>query len=385
MTDYEEQLKNYLKNLPSPNIAIIGLTGVGKSSLINGIFGTNMATTGSALPTTTKYYPYPLKLDEKERLFKKTLLNVYDSPGYEPGLGDDFMKETFNFLEDKSRLGKEEQIHIVWYIISASAARLTQADKDIIDKINENNIPAIIVLSKCDIAKQEQKDEIKNAIAAAKFSKVYEIVEVIADPLTLPNGEKICKPSGMKELVNLTTDKLPDKIFKDAFIAAQTVDLKPKKELAWQYISEASWTCFAVGALPIPLTAPTSAVAALGYMYNRIIIVYGHTNLKLLQAISGITLGGMFMLFVDGVIDLFSSMLGISILTGGAAATFTAISGMAFTNTCERLAIGELTDTVNDIQPKLREIFKEEFEKLSTIRISTRNDLDKVGRDFIDN
>ena len=150
--------------------------------------------------------------------------------------------------------------------------------------------------------------------------------------------------------------------------------------------NEASIACFGAGAVPIPLSSPTTAIAALGYMYSRIIAIYGHTNLSLLQAISGITLGGVVALVVGGALDLFSwSLPGISILTGGAAAAFTVVSGMAFTNSCERLAISQITGTETEIKQKLREIFQEEFRKYSSIRISTPNDLDKVGRDFINN
>ncbi|MEM1169800.1 MAG: GTPase [Cyanobacteria bacterium P01_H01_bin.35] len=381
MIEQENELKKILDNLSAPNIAVIGLTGVGKSSLINAIFGSNIATTGAGRAITnqyTKYSPNAFDIDLP--------VNLYDSPGYEPGYEQEaFVKNTIDFLKEKNRQGKEEQIHLIWYLISASAARLTQVDINILGEINHNHIPAIIVLSKCDIAQPIQKDQLKKAIETTGFSKVYKIVEVAADPLTLPNGMQICEPFGMKELVDLTTDKLPDKIFKDAFIAAQIVDIESKRKLAWKYIRESSFACFGVGATPIPLTTPAATIGALSYMYNRIIAVYGHTNLSLLQAILGITLGGVVTLVVSGAIDLFSwTIPGISILTGGSAALFTAASGIAFTKTCERLAIEKLTGTETEIKQKIREVFQEEFKKLSTIRISTPNDLDKVGRDFVE-
>ncbi|MDY7006625.1 MAG: GTPase [Cyanobacteriota bacterium] len=382
MIEQENEVKKVLDNLSSPNIAVIGLTGVGKSSLINKIFGNNIATTGAGRAVTdkyTKYSPNAFDIDLP--------VNLYDSPGYEPGNEQEyFVKKTINFLKETNRKGQEEQIHVIWYLISASSARLTQADIDILEEINHNYIPAIIVLSKCDIAQQSQKEEVKKAIEETNFSKVYKTVEVAADPLTLPNGKYICEPFGMKELVNLTAELLP-KIYSDAVIIAQIVDIESKRELAWKYIREASIACFGVAtAVSIPLSSLTSAIAALGYMYNRIIAIYGHTNLSLLEAISGISLEGLVALVVGGAIDLFSwSMPGISILKGGAAAAFTAVSGMAFTNTCERLAISQVTGTETEIKQKIREIFQEEFKKLSTIRITTPNDLDKVGRNFIDN
>jgi len=380
MIKQENEIKKVLDNLSAPNIAVIGLTGVGKSSLINAIFGSNIATTGAGRAITVQYTKYSPKTFDID-----LPVNLYDSPGYEPGLQQEyFVKNTIDFLREKNRQGKKEQIHLIWYLISAPGARLTQVDINILEKINHNHIPAIIVLSKCDIAQLSVKEQLKKAIEKTGFSKVYKIVEVAANPLTLPNREYICEPFGMKELVNLTAELLP-KIYSDAFIVAQIADIESKKELAWKYVREASIACFGVGSTPIPLSASASAIVALGYIYNRIIAIYGHSNLSLLKAISGINLQSVAALVVSGAIDIFSwTMPGISILQGGAAAAFTAISGMAFTNTCERLAISEVTGTETEIKQKLREIFQEEFKKLSTIRISTPNDLDKVGRDFID-
>jgi predicted GTPase len=392
----QEQLQNYLENLPSPNIAIIGLTGVGKSSLINGTFGIEIAGAGAGLPKTKEYKKYPLELDEKNQLFQKQILYLYDSPGYEPGCEqEDFVEKTIDFLKEKNQPGKEEPIHIVWYLISASAARLTQADINIINEINKNGIPAIIVLSKCDIAKREQISQTKKAIEEAGFSeKVYEIVPVAADPIilpdgktipvTLPDGNTIYPPFGMKELVNVTTEELPDKIYLDAFIAAQTVDLKSKRKLAWKYIKEAAIGCFGVGSVPVPLTVPGGIIVALVYMYNTIIVVYGHTNLSLLDLISSITVGGVFTLVMDLAVDLFG--LGnpaLSSLTAGAAAIFVLTFGIALTNTCERLAKEKLTSRGSEISPKLKEIFREEFKKSSRIQVSKLQDIDRVETDFI--
>ena len=189
----------------------------------------------------------------------------------------------------------------------------------------------------------------------------------------------------MKELANFTAELLP-KTYSDAFIVAQIADIESKKELAWKYIRESSFACFGIGSTPIPLTAPSAAIGALGYIYRQIIVLYGHSNKSLLLAISGITLGGFLTLVADGVWDLFSSIFpGLSILTGGSAATFTAVSGMAFTKTCERLAIEQLTGSETEIKQQLRKIFQEEFRKYLNIRIFTPNDLDKVERNFIGN
>ena len=139
---------------------MIGLTGVGKSSLINKIFGNNIAITGAGKAVTTEYTKY------SPNAFDIDLpVSLYDSPGYEPGSEQEyFVKKTIDFLKEKNRQGEAEQIHLIWYLISASASRLTQADIHIIEEINNNYIPVIIVLSKCDIAQVHEKEGVKKVI-----------------------------------------------------------------------------------------------------------------------------------------------------------------------------------------------------------------------------
>lgn len=396
MTNQTEQIREFLDKLSAPNIAIIGLVGVGKSSLINAVFGEGTAPVGAGRSVTREYTKYSPQVSTADSTLKLPV-NLYDSPGYEAGKEEAvFVRQTFNFLKEKSRQGKEEQIHLVWYVISAPGARLTQFDIDILEEINKQNIPVIIVLSQCDRASLNEKSKLKEVIRKTNFSKVYETIEVAASPLMLPdrddpNKEKpICDPFGINEIFNLTEGLLPE-IYSDALIIAQVVDIEAKKEVAWKYVQDATLGCFGVGATPIPLSAPGAVIVSLGYMYNRILVVYGHTKYRLLLGISGITLGGFITLVVDGALDLFSLVFpGISILTGSTAAVFTLLSGMAFIRTCERLAINEIYGSDDEIKEQLRKIFREEFRKVSSVTMEVSRDnykeeIQKVKNRFINN
>ncbi|MDE5108374.1 MAG: hypothetical protein O4808_15400, partial [Trichodesmium sp. St17_bin3_1_1] len=70
-------------------------------------------------------------------------------------------------------------------------------------------------------------------------------------------------------------------------------------------------------------------------------------------------------------------------LAATTAALFVLVFGIAFTNTCERLAKEKLTSRGSEISPKLKEIFREEFKKSSRIEIYKSQDIDRVGKDFI--
>ena len=50
-----EEFEKYKKSVQKPNILLAGGTGVGKSSLINKIFGKELAKTGMGKPITDSY------------------------------------------------------------------------------------------------------------------------------------------------------------------------------------------------------------------------------------------------------------------------------------------------------------------------------------------
>ena len=389
MIDQTED-RTFLDELSAPNIAVIGLIGVGKSSLINAVFGEETAPVGAGRSITTEYTKYSPQIYTGDSTLKLPVI-LYDSPGYEAGKEESvFVRKTFNFLEEKSRQGKQEQIHLVWYIVSAPGARLKQFDIDIIEEINQKNIPVIIVLSQCDRASPEERSELKRVIEETNFSKVYETVEVAASPLILPGDERrICEPFGINEIIHLTKELLPE-IYSEAFIVAQVVDIKAKRKVAWKCVENATVGCLSIGMAPIPLSAPVTGIGALSYMYRQIMVIYGYKHDLLVGISGGLTTGGIITLTLDAGLDLFSWVFpGISILTGTTVAIFTFLSGLAFIRTCERLAINKVRGSNDEIKRQLRKVFQAEFSKISSEKIefsleNYRDELKRVKERFID-
>lgn len=82
-------IKNQIKGLTHLNIAVIGRSGVGKSTLINSVFRDNLAETGVGTPVTQDFK----KIGKED-----SPLSIWDTPGFE--LGSDKQKDIMMQLLD---------------------------------------------------------------------------------------------------------------------------------------------------------------------------------------------------------------------------------------------------------------------------------------------
>ena len=75
-----EEFSKIKQEIQKPNVLIAGATGVGKSSLINYIFGDKVAEVGTGKPVTQKIDVY--ESDSSD-------VRIFDSKGYELGMQGD--------------------------------------------------------------------------------------------------------------------------------------------------------------------------------------------------------------------------------------------------------------------------------------------------------
>lgn len=138
----EEQFDNEMAQVSRPNLMIVGGTGVGKSSLINLIFGKSIAKVGTGQPVTQgcERYEDP-----------KVPLVIFDTEGYEVSKGKisagNFREKIIPEIKQRKNKALNEQIHLIWYCLSVANHRITDFDLDNLRLITDQlDIPVAVVL-----------------------------------------------------------------------------------------------------------------------------------------------------------------------------------------------------------------------------------------------
>lgn len=107
----EQAIESNFKGMGNINILIAGKTGVGKSTLINTVFRSELAEVGYGRPVTQGV----------EKITKKGMpLAIYDTKGLELEDYNEVLAELTELMDEKNNsTDSDEHIHVAWVCISA--------------------------------------------------------------------------------------------------------------------------------------------------------------------------------------------------------------------------------------------------------------------------
>lgn len=227
--------KDYLKaerEKKYPNIMLLGISGAGKSSLVNCVFGTDDAEVSNVAPETKGYCNF----FDGHKYGRK--INLIDTAGYELSQADSYFSSISQAIDSKYN---GEPIHILWYCLSVGNERIEDIDIRILKffmKKESIKDKLCIVFTHCDI------DDDKGSIAK-EFKKVLQSKGL----MELPTFEVSINPKlplQLSDLIQWSTEQIKDEDFRQSFIGSQMVDLELKKKEAERIIDNA---CLSIGVL----------------------------------------------------------------------------------------------------------------------------------------
>ncbi|WP_228199819.1 MULTISPECIES: GTPase [Acinetobacter] len=186
------------------NIAIIGQTGVGKSSLINYLFGDKVAKSGVGRPVTTNGF------HEINHKIKDMQVKIYDSWGLEVGKEEQWFKELNNELKNRG-IDKpaSDWFHSIFYCIAAAGGRIQDADCKIIKKLISEDYKVSVVLTKADSLTEDEEAEFIKVISNELGNNIA-IIPVCSEHKKTRGGEIF--PFGKEEIEKQSLVDLVDSL-----------------------------------------------------------------------------------------------------------------------------------------------------------------------------
>jgi GTP-binding protein EngB required for normal cell division len=179
----------------SYNVVVVGKTGVGKSSLINYLYGDNARETGVGKPVTQRGF------EHVEFSVDGLNLRIYDSWGLEADKSQEWKNDLYAELQKRDiHRPVNEWFHTIFYCISAGSARVEDFELEIIKMFINSDYNVNIIFTKADQASEKDLNELENYISQ-NIRGNLDFIRVCSEEKELIGGRKI-NPFGKENVMN---------------------------------------------------------------------------------------------------------------------------------------------------------------------------------------
>lgn len=214
---------------------ISGNSGVGKSTLINSVFGRKVAKTGIGRAVTQHIEPYTVP---------HLPLCIFDTRGFEIKGAE----ETVGAVRDKidtlrSSTDPDAQIHIAWTCILEQSHRIEPVHISFLRMLRDRHVPSLVVLTQA-LGEAEMLGKVQELAVPNEG-----VVPVLAEKRVISGH--VIESQGIDALVRTTLQLLPQAQHA-AFVAAQSACFDLKEKAANRVIDEAALLAVSSALMPVP-------------------------------------------------------------------------------------------------------------------------------------
>lgn len=348
------------------NIAVVGKTGSGKSTLINAVFGAVVAAADVGRPQTA---------ETTLHVNPTGTLGIYDFPGLESGSSSRALKRTLaRFVKDNRAGPALEHLHVVWFCIRSG--RYDDGEIEVIEHLASIGLRVVVVITQA---------AVRGGVASSDDERFHRSLTDLDLPVSA-----VCLTSavandftgdelfGLVELLDATFRVAPD-AQQDALGAAQRVDFVRKRAAARAATAAAATLAAGAGAVPLPGSDAAVLVPTQLALMSRIAVIY---DLRLdRSAAAGLAVTTLATqtgrLAVSSLLKLVPGAG--SAISASVAAAFTYAIGEAWLLLCERIATGDLPADVLTSRSEMSKIITAQVTALMRSQLQARKR--NAGRD----
>lgn len=350
----EKAMETFLKEDGNANILVVGATGVGKSALVNKIFGVDFSKVGTGKPVTQETTRYTVK---------DMPITLFDTKGYELASEEHsrFLKEMQLYMNDSAKK-INDQVHIVWYCIAAPNSRVTDMDIAMIEQFMKTGKPVAVIFTKSDMSAMEDIEAMADTLAPTGVESFYVSTQ-------FDQGGNF----QLGELMTWTYEQIEPSV-KYAFLRAQRANVDLVKKEVNKAIRQHAAASFAVGFTPIPFADGPLLLANQSAMIGRIMKQYrldsDFENISMIvSALGAGTIVSNLGRYLVAQLTKFIPGAG-SVINGSVATAITVSLGFTISEICYRIAKKNLsgedvTAFVSDLlkSDEVKQLFDEFFKK----------------------